>query len=143
MHLRRKLLSYIFTYDYLFDYLLDYLFPHIRKTPEKSGVFFSLLMPAMGLEPIRCCHQQILSLPRLPFRHAGISNTNRIILKEFLFVNKILNFLFYFLSHSLYASGLILPCLAKSKPRFASLYHASNSSRVIFTAFLRGFVIRA
>ena len=23
-------------------------------------------MPAMGLEPIRCCHQQILSLPRLP-----------------------------------------------------------------------------
>ena len=26
----------------------------------------------MGLEPIRCCHQQILSLPRLPFRHAGI-----------------------------------------------------------------------
>ena len=29
-------------------------------------------MPAMGLEPIRCCHQQILSLPRLPFRHAGI-----------------------------------------------------------------------
>lgn len=30
------------------------------------------LMPAMGLEPIRCCHQQILSLPRLPFRHAGI-----------------------------------------------------------------------
>ena len=23
-------------------------------------------MPVMGLEPIRCCHQQILSLPRLP-----------------------------------------------------------------------------
>ena len=28
-------------------------------------------MPAMGLEPIRGCPQQILSLPRLPFRHAG------------------------------------------------------------------------
>ena len=26
----------------------------------------------MGLEPIRGCPQQILSLPRLPFRHAGI-----------------------------------------------------------------------
>ena len=30
-------------------------------------------MPAMGLEPIRCCHRQILSLVRLPFRHAGIN----------------------------------------------------------------------
>ena len=34
------------------------------------------LLPAMGLEPIRCCHQQILSLPRLPFRHAGKANTH-------------------------------------------------------------------
>lgn len=24
------------------------------------------IMPAVGLEPTRCCHQQILSLPRLP-----------------------------------------------------------------------------
>lgn len=31
-----------------------------------------LYMPAMGLEPIRGCPQQILSLPRLPFRHAGL-----------------------------------------------------------------------
>lgn len=30
----------------------------------------------MGLEPIRGCPQQILSLPRLPFRHAGISLRN-------------------------------------------------------------------
>ena len=28
-------------------------------------------MPAVGLEPTRCCQQQILSLPRLPFRHTG------------------------------------------------------------------------
>ena len=28
-------------------------------------------MPVMGLEPIRGCLQQILSLPRLPFRHTG------------------------------------------------------------------------
>ena len=30
-----------------------------------------LPLPAVGLEPTRCCQQQILSLPRLPFRHAG------------------------------------------------------------------------
>jgi hypothetical protein len=30
------------------------------------------ILPAMGLEPIRGCPQQILSLPRLPFRHAGL-----------------------------------------------------------------------
>ena len=29
-------------------------------------------MPAAGLEPARGCPQQILSLPRLPFRHAGV-----------------------------------------------------------------------
>ena len=33
-------------------------------------------MPAAGLEPARGCPQQILSLPRLPFRHAGISLRN-------------------------------------------------------------------
>ena len=31
----------------------------------------------MGLEPIRGCPQQILSLPRLPFRHAGAVFINR------------------------------------------------------------------
>ena len=30
------------------------------------------LLPAAGLEPARGCPQQILSLPRLPFRHAGL-----------------------------------------------------------------------
>ena len=30
-------------------------------------------MPAVGLEPTRACAQQILSLHRLPFRHAGLS----------------------------------------------------------------------
>ena len=48
-------------------------------------------MPAMGLEPIRGCPQQILSLPRLPFRHAGNSNNrviyyhNRTLLESYLF----------------------------------------------------------
>lgn len=31
-------------------------------------------MLVVGLEPTRGCPQQILSLPRLPFRHAGASN---------------------------------------------------------------------
>ena len=41
-----------------------------------------VLLPAMGLEPIRGCPQQILSLPRLPFRHAGVCHflTTKIIL---------------------------------------------------------------
>ena len=29
-------------------------------------------MPVAGLEPALCCHKQILSLPRLPFRHTGL-----------------------------------------------------------------------
>ena len=29
-------------------------------------------MLVVGLEPTRGCPQQILSLPRLPFRHAGL-----------------------------------------------------------------------
>ena len=32
-------------------------------------------MPAAGLEPARGHPQQILSLPRLPFRHAGIETS--------------------------------------------------------------------
>jgi hypothetical protein len=31
------------------------------------------MVPEAGLEPARCCHRQILSLVRLPFRHSGIS----------------------------------------------------------------------
>ena len=33
-------------------------------------------MPAAGLEPALCHHKQILSLPRLPFRHAGFHNND-------------------------------------------------------------------
>ena len=32
---------------------------------------FSNVVPQAGLEPARPCRQQILSLPRLPFRHWG------------------------------------------------------------------------
>jgi hypothetical protein len=29
-------------------------------------------VPGAGVEPARCCHRQILSLVRLPFRHPGM-----------------------------------------------------------------------
>ena len=54
---------------------------------------WGFLMPAAGLEPARCCQQQILSLPRLPFRHAGeqkyiiINNTH---IQGFLYSKKML-----------------------------------------------------
>lgn len=35
-------------------------------------------MPAAGLEPARGYPQQILSLHRLPFRHAGISSQRKL-----------------------------------------------------------------
>ena len=46
----------------------------IQKTAETlyAKVFSGYILPAAGLEPARGCPQQILSLPRLPFRHAGI-----------------------------------------------------------------------
>ena len=36
------------------------------------------LVPEVGLEPTRCCHRQILSLVRLPFRHSGMNRRIRI-----------------------------------------------------------------
>ena len=39
-------------------------------------------MPAAGLEPARGCPQQILSLPRLPFRHAGLQLIRKRICSE-------------------------------------------------------------
>jgi hypothetical protein len=40
----------------------------------ESSLVYHYSMPAVGLEPTRRCRQQILSLPRLPFRHAGLLN---------------------------------------------------------------------
>ena len=42
-----------------------------KKESDRNPTLFCYL-PAVGLEPTRGCPQQILSLPRLPFRHAGI-----------------------------------------------------------------------
>ena len=43
----------------------------LLKPQEIACGFSDSFMPAAGLEPARSCLQQILSLPRLPFRHAG------------------------------------------------------------------------
>ena len=40
--------------------------------PSSNHTVFLKIVPAVGLEPTRPLGQQILSLPRLPFRHAGI-----------------------------------------------------------------------
>ena len=45
----------------------------IRSRPRlEPGSDYHGLVPAAGLEPALCHHKQILSLPRLPFRHAGM-----------------------------------------------------------------------
>ncbi len=38
------------------------------KPPARGGF---VLVPVVGLEPTRCCHQRILSPSRLPFHHTG------------------------------------------------------------------------
>lgn len=45
-----------------------------KKTPSGKSQTVSILsmVPEAGLEPARCCHRQILSLVRLPFRHSGM-----------------------------------------------------------------------
>lgn len=40
---------------------------------SKTSLQAGFVVPEAGLEPARCCHRQILSLVRLPFRHSGIS----------------------------------------------------------------------
>ena len=45
------------------------LFPICYKKKWRS--FDRRLVPGVGIEPTRPCGQQILSLPRLPFRHPG------------------------------------------------------------------------
>ena len=71
---------------------------------------FLFLMPVMGLEPIRCCHQQILSLPRLPipthrlFGLCFVEPTKVIILCNLSFVKK--NVLFQAISKNLQINHL-------------------------------------
>ena len=40
------------------------------------SIMVSAILPAAGLEPARCHHQQILSLPRLPIPTSRLSNEN-------------------------------------------------------------------
>ena len=63
------------------QYSLNFLVPSIRpfKSPDICYIqqktvlstVFVVLVPKAGLEPARCCHQRILSPPRLPFHHFG------------------------------------------------------------------------
>ena len=50
-----------------------------QKGPQTAGFLFTRFnfdkVPPTGLEPVRPCGQQILSLQRLPFRHEGIDRT--------------------------------------------------------------------
>ena len=66
-YLWQETLIYKFSCFFYCNIKVDYI--RNKKSPVKLDF---LLMPAMGLEPIRCCHRQILSLVRLPFRHAGL-----------------------------------------------------------------------
>ena len=50
-----------------------------EQTMLLHGLFCIQEMPAAGLEPARCCQQQILSLPRLPIptrRHLSPAELN-------------------------------------------------------------------
>ena len=51
---------------------MDFTIFNAQKNPCISK---DLTMPVAGLEPARGCPQQILSLPRLPFRHTGFFTT--------------------------------------------------------------------
>ncbi len=44
---------------------------YIQQKNRSEYGFFVVLVPKAGLEPARCCHQRILSPPRLPFHHFG------------------------------------------------------------------------
>ena len=48
-----------------------FLTPYKQKKirAQRARIF---LVPMVGLEPTRCCHQRILSPHRLPFRHTGV-----------------------------------------------------------------------
>ena len=50
------------------------LVTHFNEIGKKNAfaICKSVLVPMVGLEPARSCLQQILSLPRLPFRHIGL-----------------------------------------------------------------------
>ena len=63
----------------------NWLKPESKK-PQISWYYQKIhglcFVPAAGLEPARCCHQWILSPPRLPFRQAGVTITALIILSQ-------------------------------------------------------------
>ena len=63
--------------------------------PILPGISDFLSMLVVGLEPTRGCPQQILSLPRLPFRHTSIPTT-----ELYNIITRALNLLFAAYSNS-------------------------------------------
>lgn len=66
-----------FHYHKRFGYLQSFLHSLLKslKMPILLGISDFSSMLVVGLEPTRGCPQQILSLPRLPFRHTSIPTT--------------------------------------------------------------------
>ena len=52
------------------------LYPAELRAHTTPGIsvneYARCVVPVVGLEPTRCCHQRILSPHRLPFRHTGL-----------------------------------------------------------------------
>lgn len=52
------------------------LYPAELRAHTTPGIsvneYARCVVPVVGLEPTRCCHQRILSPHRLPFRHTGV-----------------------------------------------------------------------
>lgn len=69
----RKMLKYFLKYFLKEKNLRNNVFTLFLRFLPAKGV-----MPAAGLEPARGYPQQILSLHRLPFRHAGISSQRKL-----------------------------------------------------------------
>ena len=69
----RKMLKYFLKYFLKRKNLRNNVFTLFLRFLPAKGV-----MPAAGLEPARGYPQQILSLHRLPFRHAGISSQRKL-----------------------------------------------------------------
>ena len=57
----------------------DYMNDQKKTSNSRILEITGFLMPAVGLEPTRGYPQQILSLHRLPFRHAGLLSAKNIL----------------------------------------------------------------
>ena len=102
--------------------------PGNKKKYRKCDTF---LMPAAGLEPARGCPQQILSLPRLPFRHTG-RFLNRFVSYHSFMINASFFFIKPSFSHILFFKQLN-DKIFLSKTSFKILYYILSCPKIHFT----------